>query len=276
MSDQDTAEVAAALTADILGDFVQNHGDENAARMLGEMGVQPDVAPPAPQPVVSSPPPAAPAADTPAPETPEAETEPEAEAEAPEPPTFNFDPLPDDELDRLLEEPDFDEEAREEVAAKFDAGDLSEDDDPEAMARDRAKDKRIEYLEQRLVRSERHKWVEENLRKYPVLKDYAADDVRAFESTSRRAFAREAKALNDKLTAMLKPALDDIAAYRAQVQGEAEKAARVKAAEQWGLPALEPAGAAPPSTETERKLAAAREQRAPLAERIKIMMSGGR
>lgn len=276
MSSVDTAEAAAALTASILGEAASKFGGDpvgdNAVRMLGEMGEgQPDVAPPA-EPVASSPPPAATAAPDP---DPEPEPDPEPPAAEAEQPAWSFDPVPDDDLDRLLEEPDFDEEAREEVTARFDAGELTEDDDPEALARVRALEKRNEYLEQRLVRSERHKWVEENLRKYPVLKEYAADEVRAFSATSRRAFAREAKALNDRLTGMLRPALEDIAAYKAQAKEAAEREARAKAAEQWGLPHLEPAGSTPAATEQERKLADARERRAPVEERFKILMGGG-
>lgn len=289
MSTQDTAQAAAALTRDILSDLAANQGNQNAAAMLAEMDGpgQPDEAPPAP-PVVSSPPPAAEAAEqviTFAPGEnlnlqPEGAAEPEldegpTEMVVTEPALPSYDPLPDDELDRLLAEPDFDEEAAAEVTSEFESGDV-DFDDPAAEAKLRALQKKNEWLEKQLVQRSQKNWAQENLRKYPLLATYAADDVAAIQANSRRAFAREAARLNDRLTTMLKPALDDIAAAKAALKAEATSEARAEVAAAWGKPAVDPAAGAPGRAEVEAELQAAREARASTVERFKILMRGGK
>lgn len=280
MSNPDTAQAAAAVTADILGEFVTKHGDENAARMLHELEgtATPDVAPAA-QPV-SIPATAAAAAPAPVTATPRVDHDPEPEPTDDPDDLFalpSFDPVPDDELDRLLEEPDFDEEAAAEVQAAVDAGEYDETVDLDAAAKIRAQEKRIQFLEQQIVKKSRKGWVEENLRKYPLLATYARDEVEKIDATSRRAFAREAAKLHDRFSAVAKPLLDDLAKAKAQIKTDATTEARQEVQAAWGKPAVDPA--APAAQAALSELQEARKRRAPAAERFKLLdkvLSGGR
>lgn len=258
-----TAEAAAAVTADILGEAAQTlAGDpagDNAARMLAEMG-QPVAAPQTA--VVSSPTPAAETAEPPAPVNEPEPIEPQ--------PELTFEPQLSDELQELLDTPDFEEEALAEVVDERDPDEYDETFDPQEAAKERAKDKRIKFLEERLVQANKGKWVAENKKAYPLLATYAADELSAIEATSRRGFAREAARLNERYTKVLGPALQDLAAAKASVKAEVETEVRSEASKNWGLPVAEPGGAAAFS-EQERALLEARERRAPLAERLKIL-----
>lgn len=273
MSQLETAEVAAALTADILGEAVQtlagDPGGDNAARMLAEMG-QPVAAPQ--EHVVSSPTLAAEAALAPPappvdpPQAPPAAAEPE-----PDPEPFSFEPQIDDDYRILLEEPDYEAEAAAEIAAERDEQQYDDTFDADTAAQLRAKDKKIAWLEQQNVKANRGKWVAEAERSFPLLKTYAADEVREITATSRRGFAREAQKLNERFSKVLAPALADLQTAKALAKQEAERDARVLAAQQWGLPVTEAAGSPPPSSEQERLLLEARARRAPLEERLKIL-----
>lgn len=259
----ETEAAAAALTQDILGEFVQKHGDENAARMLAEMAPDQPVAAPAPP--VSSPPPAA-AAAPPVPTTPEA---PEPAGEQTPPALPDFTPLPDEELDELLSEAALEDEVEAEVEAEQEEYGESYDPD-EARAR-KKQEKRIEFLEKQLVAKSKKDWAAENLRKYPLLATYFADEVKGISATSRRGFAREAQKMNDHYARALAQPLADIEALKSQTFQTAKTEARQEAAQQWGLPSQDPAGAPPGTTEREAALARARAAGAPLEERLKIL-----
>ncbi len=272
MSQPETTEqAAAAVTAAMLGEFLKD-GDENAARMLAEMAGSDE----APE-TVSSPAPDLPSQADPL-QLLDRIIRPEQEAETAAVETTVTPPLPDfapqltDDLQALLEEPDFDEEASAEIDAEFDDTVEFDGRDPELEKRIRALEKRNAWLEGRAVDASKGKWVAENEKAYPLLKTYAPDELRGINATSRRAFAREAAALNARYEKVLAPALADLAAAKALAQGDAEAAARRKAAENWGLPAVEAAGGAVTANEQqEHALAEARARRAPLEERIKIL-----
>lgn len=268
MSQTETAKAAADLTASILGEFATKHGDENAARMLSEMA--PDQVVEAPASPVSSPTPAAEAAPEPDPMSAE------PTVETPEPDVVAADPFADlspqlsDEYAALLEEPDFDEEAEAEIAAEADENEYDETFDQDAAKKIRALEKRNQWLEQQNVKNSKSRWVQEAERSFPLLKAYAADELREIDATSRRGFAREAAKLNDRYSRVLGPALREVAALKEQAKTEGRAEAREEAKAQWGLPAAEPAGSAAVS-EQERQLREARERRAPLVERLKIL-----
>ena len=271
MSQPETAQVAAALTQDILSDFVQSHGDDNAARLLAEMQGEPAAAPPA-APVASSPTPAADAAPAVTLDLVPAVAEPVAETpDEPEPAVVDFTPQLDDDYRALIEEPDFDEEALAEIQAEHDPDTYDETFDAQTAAKERAKDKRIQYLEQQLVRSNKGKWAAEAKRSFPIFSLPEMDRVLdGIQATSRRGFAREAAKLNEHYTAVLGPQIQALKAAQAAAREVAEKEARAKAAEQWGLPAAEPAGTAAVSVQ-DQALREARERGASLEERIKIL-----
>lgn len=186
------------------------------------------------------------------PPEPEVQTEPAAETEASaeklEPFDFDaaFNPKLSPDLESLLEDdpPDFDAEARAEVAAEQqqaeDAGEYY-DGDPDSSARLKALEKRNAFLEGRLVETNRSKWVAENARAYPLLAEYAKDELNKIQATSRRGFAREAKAANDRIAAIAKPLLDSITARLAEDRDKATTEARSAVAASWGEPALDPA-----------------------------------
>lgn len=183
----------------------------------------------------------------------------------------DFTPLTDDELDTLLTEPDIDAEVEQEaVAAAAEYGDTF---DPDEFRRVRSLEKRNEWLESQLVAKSKQGWVAENLRKYPLLNTYFADEVKSIDATSRRGFAKAAAEMNTRYAAALSGPLSDIAALRAGTKAEAKAEARTEAAQQWGLPVGDPAGsaAAEVQAEVDAELAAARQRGAGLAERIAIM-----
>lgn len=260
MAETDTVQAAAALTQSILGEFARN-GEERAEALLAD---QDDGAPQV-IPAVSSPAPAAEAAAVAA-ETPEDDG-----GEAPDPAAAltDFAPTPSEELAALLEEGDWEEEAAAEVAAALESGELDENADPETERQIRALQKRNAFLEERVVQSNRGKWVAENLRAYPLLATYAPEVIEGIDATSRRSFARRAQEANARYEKMLKPALDDVAALKAQAKADGLAEGRKQASDQWGLPVVEPAGAAAPAQQAE--LERARAARAPLHERIKIL-----
>ena len=260
MSSQDAAEAAARVTEAFLR-TAASQGDENAQRMLQD--AQPEPAAATPPPVSSTP---TAAAET-APE-PQQQEEPEPEVELPD-----FTPNLTDDLAALLDEPDFEEEAAAEVTAEYDELGGDPEYDPAEQKRLRALEKRNEWLERQVVQANRGKWIAENERAYPILATYAKDELRAIDATSRRAFAREAAALNERLTKILKPALDDIAKAKAALKDEATVEARQAVEQAWGKPIANTGASGPDPIASE--LEAARQRRAPLAERIKILMKAG-
>jgi hypothetical protein len=272
MSQPETAQVAAALTASMLGDFVETHGDENAARMLAEMQPEGQLVE-APQPVVSSPAPAADAApvvqNSPDPDDAAANAAIEAVVAATD--AFDFTPKLDDDYRALLEEPDFEEEAAAEVAAEVEERGYDDTFDTDAAKKIRELEKRNAWLTEQNVKANKSKWVAEAERSFPLLGTYAADELRQIEASSRRGFAREAAKLNERYSKVLGPALQEVANLKAQAKAEALVEARSEAARQWGLPVVEASGAPAAIDETQRKLKEAREQGASLEERLKIL-----
>ncbi len=255
MSSTETAEAAADL-ASLFIDQAAAQGDPNALR-LKEQG-QPEVVAAAPAQVSST-------SQTAAEAAPEAAA-PEAETVEPEIPSFEPD-LPED-LAALLDEPDIDAEVEAEIAAE--QNEYDENYDPDEARRIKKLEKRAAWLEGQLVAKSRSGWVAENLRAYPLLATYAADDVKAIQATSRRGFAREAAALNERYMRVLKPAIDDIAKAKAALKAEATDEARAEVAQAWGKPIGDGGAAAPDAMVA--ALDKARADRAPLIDRIKILM----
>lgn len=211
--------------------------------------------------------------------TPDTQAPTETLVEEPEVPAFDltsFEPQLTDELAELLEDepPDFEEQALAEIAAERQAAEdrdeYVEPTDTALEAKLRAAEKRNAFLESRLVETNRGKWVQENLRAYPLLQQFGADEVKAISASSRRAFAREASALNEKYMRMAKPLLE----YQGKRVTEAREAAqqqerdRVTAA--WGQPALDVAGAGA-SAEQARRIEKARKSE-DLGQVIKAMI----
>lgn len=215
-------EAAAALAPGMAAQLVE------AMPLAGEDALAADLetrgAAAAPELVPSSQPQTAPVAAAQAPEA----VEPVVEEE------FDLEPVISDELQALLDEPDFDEEAAVEVQSQIDDGDLDYTTDPEAAARLRKLEKENEWLKAQRVVSDKKKWVKENLKAYPLLNRYAADEVAAIDATSRRAFARQAASLNGRLTKMVAPALQEIADAKKLLRGEADAEVRAEYNDAWG------------------------------------------
>lgn len=226
MSLTETEQSAAAdLTAAILTTAARK-GDEHAAALLGMEGAPAEVVE-AVLPAPSIPTPAASAAtETPAP--------PVAEAPAEQPATVTYEPVLSDELAALLAEPDFEEEAAAEIQAEAEETYI---EDPAAATADRAKDKRIKFLEDQLTERSKKNWVAENLRAYPLLREFAKAEVEALPATSRRAFARQAQALNTRLETMAAPMLSALRSEVATITTEARTEARTEVKRAWGDPA---------------------------------------
>lgn len=155
-----------------------------------------------------------------------------------------FDPQLSPDLAELLEDeqPDFDAEARAEVAAELQAAEDTGsyyEGDPDATARLRALEKRNAFLEERIVQTNRGKWVQENLRAYPLLAQHFPDDVKAIDATSRRAFAREAAALHDKYSKALRPVLETLATAKTAAREDVRAEERTNVRNAWGVPAAD-------------------------------------
>lgn len=151
----------------------------------------------------------------------------------------SFAPLADEDLDRILEEPDFEDEIEAEIKAEKDALDPASFEgeyDENAQRELKRLTKRNAYLEDQLVAKSKKGWVAENLRKYPALAHYAKDEVEAIDATSRRQFAVQAAKLNDRYMKVLEPALADIAAMREKVAGVTKTEARQEVKAAWGTP----------------------------------------
>jgi hypothetical protein len=146
---------------------------------------------------------------------------------------LDFKPRLNDDLQALLDEPDFDEEAALEVAAELEDGEY-EYGDPEVAKQLRSLQKRNAHLESQLVAKSRKGWVAENLRAYPLLDKYAADQVQAIAATSRRAFAREAAKLNATYEKALAPALEEITKAKAALKQQVVTEARDEVKRAWG------------------------------------------
>lgn len=154
--------------------------------------------------------------------------------EAPENvPTFK--PRLDEDLQALLDEPDFDEEARVEVAAEVD-DEGYEYADPEQAAKVRAQEKRIEFLEGQLVAKSKRGWIEEAKRAFPDLARLIPGEIEAIGATSRRGFMRAADTANTKYATVLGPTLAKLEAERAAIASGAVEVARNEVANAWGKP----------------------------------------
>lgn len=216
-------EAAAALVPGMVAQLVETVPGAPDDVLAADLAARSDAA--APELVPSSQPQTAPEAAAQAPPAP---PEPVVEEE------FDLEPVISDELQQLLDEPDFEEEAALEVAASIDDGEIDYSTDPEVAKRLKTLENRNAWLEQQRVQSEKKKWVAENLKAYPILQRYAADEVAALDATSRRAFARQAAALNDRLAKMVAPALQDIADAKKQLRGEVSQEVRAEYQEGWG------------------------------------------
>lgn len=181
---------------------------------------------------------------------------------------LDFKPRLNDDLQALLDEPDFDEEASLEVAAELEDGDY-EYGDPEVAKQLRSLQKRNAHLESQLVAKSRKGWVAENLRAYPLLDKYAADQVQAIAATSRRAFAREAAKLNATYEKALAPALEEIAKAKAALKQQVVTEARDEVKRAWGTPAGDTLPA--PAAEAQERLANARKT-GKLRDSLKVML----
>jgi hypothetical protein len=215
-------EAAAALAPSMASELVEKipvAGDDTLAADLAATG---DAA--APVAVPSSQPQTAPAAAQ----------APVADPEVVEEFDLDLDPQIPDDLQQLLDEPDFDEEATLEVQGEIDDGEIDYTTDPEVAHRLKTLEKRNAWLEEQRVRSEKKKWVAENLKAYPLLARYAADEVAAIDATSRRGFARQAASLNGRLAKMVQPALQEIVEARKQLRGEVVQEVRAEYKDGWG------------------------------------------
>jgi hypothetical protein len=215
-------EAAAALVPGMVAQLVETVPGGPDDQLAGDLAATQSVVA-APETVPSSQPQTAPVAAAQAPVATPVE----------EPVELDLEPVIPDDLQALLDEPDFEEEAALEVADEQDEYD-EDATDPETAKKVRALEKRNAWLEEQRVKSESKKWVDENLKAYPLLRNYAAEEVAAIKATSRRGFAREAAALNARFAKMLEPALKEIEAAKKQLRPEIETEVRSEYKEGWG------------------------------------------
>jgi hypothetical protein len=234
------AALAPAMAATLVEKMPLEGDDQLAADVAATQGVE------ATPPVSSSQPQTAPAAAQ------------ATETETPEADELSLDPDIPDDLQALLDEPDFDEEADAEVTAEAEEWD-PDATDPETAKRLRALEKRNKWLEDRVVASDSKKWLAENTKAYPLLARYAPDELQAIKATSRRGFAREAAALNARYAKALTPALQDIAEAKKQLNGEVAKEVRGEYKQAWGEITTGPGNVPMEAAAQRKELEAARE-----------------
>ena len=216
-------------------------------------------------------PPAAPAAPATSVVTDEPLPEPEATPE--HVPTFKA--KLDDDLQALLDEPDFDEEARAEVAAELEDPDGEyEYTDPEQAARVRALEKRNQFLETQLVAKSKKGWIEEAKRAFPDLARLLPGEIGGIAATSRRGFLREAASINTRYATALAPTLARLEAERAAIAASAMGVARQEVADAWGRPSADSLPAAAAATqEALAKARATAQATGNIEESIKVLMN---
>lgn len=229
-------EAAAAIAPEMAAQLVATMPLAGDDALAADLAARPDAAVvqevlvPRPEPS-SSQPQTAPVAAAPAPQA----------APAPVEEEFSFEPVIPDDLQELLDEPDFDEEAALDVAARTEDGELDYSTDPEVAQRLSKLERENAWLKQQRVLSDKKKWVAENLKAYPLLARYASDEVAAIDATSRRAFARQAQTLNGRLAKMVAPALQEIVEAKKQLRGEVNQEVRAEYKEGWGTITTGPA-----------------------------------
>lgn len=248
-------EALAALTTQMFAESIAT--GEVVVDDPAPVAVQ--VAPPAPTPPVA---PQAP--DIPAPVAVEAPVE---AVVAPENvPTFK--PKLSDDLQALLDEPDFEEEAALEVAAEVESNEYAYDD-PEATAKVRALEKRNQFLETQLVAKSKKGWVEEAKRAFPDLARLLPGELEAISATSRRAFIREADKVNTRYQTVLAPTLAKLEAERVAIASGAVAVAREEVANSWGRPA---ADTLPPVAAAQAEALDKARKSGNLTDQIKVLM----
>jgi hypothetical protein len=201
--------------------------------------------------------------------------EPEAEADV-EPAVELPPPAPED---WLTEEPDFDAEAREVVAAEAlePEEEFTYEDDPrliEERTKRIAAEKKAAHFEAQRVKDARKTWVAEALEHAPLAADLLGDNLEEIKATSKRAFLREAAEAHQKARKVLERQLgsatqiagEEVAAVKAEAKREAAKA--------YGRPTSGPGVAPAQAAETAARVAAAREQRG-LRGAIREMIDSG-
>ena len=141
--------------------------------------------------------------------------------------------VPQDILDGL-EEPDFTALAEEEVTNDEDLN--YEDGDTEERKARIAAEKRVAWLEGRIVDQNRAKWEAESIKYFP-LSEHKIKDIKA---DSRRAFMREAKAAHEAVLPYVKPLIDQLTAAKDAAKAEGALEGRQEAANAWGTPTVGP------------------------------------
>lgn len=158
--------------------------------------------------------------------------------------------LPDD-LERLLDEPAFDDpdDDEPETIARY------EDEEPDELARRLAKTERaLTYERDQRLKVSRKNWEAEGTKYFPLA------DVSSIKADSRRAFLREARAQHQRTYTLLKPRLDEIEHIKQTAREDALAEERARVAGAYGRPMVGAGGSAPAPTDQER-LAASRQKR---------------
>ena len=141
--------------------------------------------------------------------------------------------VPQDILDELSE-PDFTAEAEVEVNEDEDLS--FEDGDTEERKARIAAEKRVAWLEGRIVDQNRAKWEAESIKYFPL----SEHKIKEIKADSRRAFLREAQKAHDAVLPYVKPLVDQLTAAREAAKAEGTQEGRVEAANAWGSPTVGP------------------------------------
>jgi hypothetical protein len=146
--------------------------------------------------------------------------------------------VPQDILDEL-EEPDFEAEAENELklTETFTDEDVnfSDEDSDERKAR-LAAEKKVAWLEGRIVDQNKAKWEAEAIKYFP-LSEHALKGIKV---DSRRAFLREARIAHEAVLPYVKPLVDQLTAERERAKAEGALEGRQEAANAWGTPTTGP------------------------------------
>lgn len=166
---------------------------------------------------------------------------------------FTLDPEVPEEIQSLVDEPDFEVEAEEEVSAANEDWDDAEGEyvDPQLLEERKkriAAEKKAAHYEQLRVRDARKEWEQEAAKYYPLA------NAKKIEATSRRAFLRQAKQAHEENKPFVLAAIEkqkgELAAERERIREEVK--AELEAA--WGKPISGSAQVAATIPEKEEKV----------------------
>lgn len=146
-----------------------------------------------------------------------------------------------EELQELLETPDFEEDEDDEEplapAAEFEVDEYADPETAKLAKRLAKAEKQLQWEKQQKIKASQKLWQAE------AAKYFQFSAPSTIQANSRRAFLKEAQRQHEAVAKVAKPIFDQLAAEKAKLKEQAIAEARAEAAEMWGRPTTGPTGA---------------------------------